>query len=132
MAFGNVDIVFSGDSIQMPSIFGIPIYMMDNAALWYGAPYSYVEMTGAHRFSCDPEWGDVLERLRNGKQAPEDMGLINDLVVGGYKQVKLTKLNSDPVVTDHMSRCKDRLNLPGLCAIEYECQYTAIGCQASP
>ena len=40
-----------------------------------------VELEGMHRFKEDPEWGELLQRFRNGEATDEDSDLINDQIV---------------------------------------------------
>jgi hypothetical protein len=80
-AYGNVHIVFTGDFSQLEPIASKPLYAVSAAPLWNTVMNSYIEMCGKHRFKDDSEWGDILQRIRQGTMTIEDREKINDRVV---------------------------------------------------
>jgi hypothetical protein len=78
---GNVHIVFSGDFSQLEPIASKPLYAVSAAPLWNSVMNSYIEMHGRHRFRDDSDWGEILQRIREGTMTNEDREKINARVV---------------------------------------------------
>jgi hypothetical protein len=43
----------------------------------------YIELHGLHRFQEDPEWGKILQRIRNDEYTQHDIDAINECVING-------------------------------------------------
>ena len=76
--YGGLDIIFSGDLRQLEPVGAKKkaIYM-DNCPQFESWVNCYTELKGLHRFKDDPEWGRLLNRLRNGKVTLQDITEIN-------------------------------------------------------
>jgi PIF1-like helicase len=76
--FGGVHIIFSGDFRQLEpignaqtTIFNARDSELEN---WINC---YIELNGTHRFAADPEWGQILQRFRDGTVTIHDIDRIN-------------------------------------------------------
>jgi hypothetical protein len=50
--------------------------------LWHGVLNSFVELKGKWRFAEDPEWGELLERLRLNACTQADLDILKSRVIG--------------------------------------------------
>jgi hypothetical protein len=70
--------IFSGDFRQLEPIGNAQttIFSTDNSELenWINC---YIELNGTHRFAADPEWGQILQRFRDGTVTINDIDKIN-------------------------------------------------------
>jgi Helitron helicase-like domain at N-terminus/PIF1-like helicase len=85
LRYGGINIIFSGDFRQLEPVGNSkkPLYE-DNVAEFKDWTNSYIELKGIWRFKNDPQWGELLMRLRNGDFSKKDLDLIN-------KKIKLQK-----------------------------------------
>jgi PIF1-like helicase len=76
--FGGVHMIFSGDFRQLEPIGNsqLTLFSTNNSELenWINC---YIELNGTHRFSADPDWGNILQRFRSGTVTVEDIDTIN-------------------------------------------------------
>jgi hypothetical protein len=70
-------------SFLLEPVHGTPLYHEPSFALWHDWINCYVELTGQHRFKDDPEFGNILQRIREGCPTAEDIAKINTLIVNG-------------------------------------------------
>lgn len=75
--YGGVDILFSGDFRQLDPVKGTPLYQEPGHAFFEDAVNAYMELNGKHRFKDDPEYGDLLEHIREGTVTKEEIAMIN-------------------------------------------------------
>ena len=82
LIYGGVHIIFSGDFHQLPPICAgsHPIWQKE-LALWHGVLNSFIELKGKWRFKDDPEWGELLARLRMNETTAEDLVILNSRVI---------------------------------------------------
>ena len=82
LRYGRIDIIFAGDLRQLEPVgkFTKPIYE-GNCQAFRDWIKCYLELGGIHRFRDDPEWGQLLLRLRSGKLTIQDINRINQSVV---------------------------------------------------
>ena len=82
LIYGGVHIIFSGDFHQLPPICpgSHPIWQKE-LALWHGVLNSFIELKGKWRFKDDPEWGELLARLRINETTAEDLVILNSRVI---------------------------------------------------
>lgn len=93
--YGGFNVVFSGDFRQLKPVGGDSIYLK-RRPLWDNSLNTYVELNGMHRFAEDPEWGQILQRFREGVPLPSDFKTINS---------RLLATCSDPVPDDTRYAC---------------------------
>ena len=84
--YGNLNILFAGDFRQLPPVGKDPLYF-HNSVLWHGALNAFVELDGTHRFNDDPEWGEILNRFRDGCPTIEDFRKINQRIIKSVEEV---------------------------------------------
>jgi len=82
LPFGGISVVFSGDFRQLepPGRFSKPLYE-DNCPAFRDKVNCLIELCGMHRFSEDPEFGEILMRIRDGKIFKQDIDRLNQRVV---------------------------------------------------
>jgi hypothetical protein len=84
IVYGGVSIVFSGDFHQLKPICAEDdvLYSDSNtASVWENTINCAIFLDNSHRFKDDPQFGEILARMRNGKDTREDRKLINKRVV---------------------------------------------------
>jgi hypothetical protein len=83
--FGGINTVFSGDFHQLHPVGcekdGI-LYEGVKNGLFEGSINPSISLEISHRFDEDPEYGELLRRLRNGEITKADIDLLNTRVVG--------------------------------------------------
>ena len=83
LTYGGVHVIFSGDFHQLPPIGNgaIPIWHQ-TLLLWHGVLNLFVELKGKWPFAEDPEWGELLERLRLNACTQADLDILKSRVIG--------------------------------------------------
>ncbi len=84
MVYGGVSIVFSGDFHQLkPICKEDDVLYSDSAAasLWENTINCAIFLDNSHRFKNDPEFGQLLARMRMGEDTRQDRELINSRIV---------------------------------------------------
>jgi hypothetical protein len=82
--YGGLHVIFTGDSSsQLEPVNGTPLYHEPSFAPWHDWINCYVELTGQHHFKDDPEFGNILKRIREGCPTAEDIAMINTHIVNG-------------------------------------------------
>ena len=76
--YGGIDIVFAGDFRQLTPIKSVPIYKQKGDLLFRGGINAYMELNGRHRFRNDPEWGEILNAIREGTVTADQIARINE------------------------------------------------------
>ena len=102
--FGGVDIVFAGNFRQIEPVGETPIYKSKTLVM-RDFINCYLAVEGKHRFADDPEWGEILERFRNGTVTREDIQKINERVVS-----KGLPLPPKTTIACHLNRNRDAKN----------------------
>ena len=85
LPFGGVSIVFSGDFHQLLPICKIEDILYSSspgAMFWENSINCVIFLENSHRFKDDPEYGEILGRMRMGKDTKEDREKINSRVLG--------------------------------------------------
>ena len=85
LPFGGVSIVFSGDFHQLQPVCGNDdiLYSGSPGSLfWENSLNCVIFLENSHRFKDDPEYGEILGRMRMGKDTIEDRKKINTRVLG--------------------------------------------------
>jgi hypothetical protein len=78
LLYGGIHIVFTGDFMQLPPVRGTPIFNDFDDLLWHQSLNAAVFLDELnHRFSRDPEWGKILERVQLGIPTEEDIVKMN-------------------------------------------------------
>jgi hypothetical protein len=73
MIFGGFSIIFCGDFCQLP-----PVKVSKNqllysgSSLWENSINVAIVLNNSHRFQDDPEYGEILKRMWEGKFTEED------------------------------------------------------------
>jgi len=77
--YGGVSIIFSGDFHQLPPIMtkGVLYAGSDKSVMWENAINCPIFLENSHRFKNDPEWGEIMGRMRMGNDTLEDRQEIN-------------------------------------------------------
>ena len=80
--YGGLYVVFCGDMRQLEQVGKgkYPIYQ-DNCPEFKEWVNCFIELKGLHRFKDDPEWGRLLQRMRDGALTPQDIITLNERVV---------------------------------------------------
>ena len=73
--FGGIMIVLVGDFFQLLPLFGNPLFKCNT--LQFSAINKAVFLNNSHRFEDDPEFGEIMRRLRNGLITKKDLQTIN-------------------------------------------------------
>ena len=79
--YGGISIIFAGDFHQIRCNRGTPLYMK-HTTHWQGSINCTVMLEGMHRFKDDPEWGEILGRIRSGRVTQADIKKINERFLG--------------------------------------------------
>jgi hypothetical protein len=96
-AYGGVSIVFSGDFHQLKPICSEAEVLYSNsaaAAAWENTINCAIFLENSHRFKDDPEYGEILGRLRSGTDTVEDREEINKRVISNANGTAVP--NEDP------------------------------------
>lgn len=82
LTFGGVHVLFCGDFHQLPPIGGPSVSIwVEEHLLWHNVLNSFVELTGTWRFLEDPEWGEILGRIRMSRETEQDLKVIKTRVI---------------------------------------------------
>ncbi len=82
--YGGLNVIFAGDFSQLEPVKGEALYFNDSFSQWHDWINSFWELTGQHRFKDDPEFGRVMQRLRDGHPTARDIDYINQRVLNGF------------------------------------------------
>ena len=77
--FGGVLMIVIGDFGQLPPCDRRANPLYKNQGTIWNSINSVIYLENKHRFEEDPEWGEILSRLRVRETTEEDLDLINDL-----------------------------------------------------
>ena len=80
--YGGLHVLFCGDFSQLEPVSSKPLYTQRSSEkTWVNTINCYVELMGLHRFKDDPEWGQILRRLRTDTYTQHDIDRINERVI---------------------------------------------------
>jgi len=104
--YGGIDVIFSGDFRQLEPVGELkkPVYE-ENCPEFKDWTNCFIELKGMHRFKDDPQHGERLVRLRNGKVTKEDLVHFNKRVV-----TEDTELPEDIRYATYFNRDRDSIN----------------------
>jgi hypothetical protein len=82
LTFGGVHVLFCGDFHQLPPIGGpaVSIWAQEHL-LWHNVLNSFVELIGTWRFLEDPEWSEILGRIRMSRETAQDLKKIETCLI---------------------------------------------------
>ena len=81
--YGGIHIVFVGDFYQIPPVVGKPVYDDFGDIYWHGSLNACIMLDQCmYRYTADPEWGDILSRIRVGSVTTDDVEKINTRLLG--------------------------------------------------
>ena len=72
--------LFAGDFSQLPPVVGKSL-LARSFSLWRNRVNTYLELQTNHRFKDDPEWGLLLQSLRDEGLTKEQVEIVNQRVV---------------------------------------------------
>ena len=105
--YGGLNLVFAGDYRQLEPVGNDKraIYKTTCPEMkhWMNC---YLELNGMHRFKMDREWGQLLQRFRNGTATKEDVTKVNERIV----QDGITTLPEDLRYATYFNRDRDAIN----------------------
>ena len=78
--FGGILMIMVGDLFQIEPTSKDPLYKFPNTQ--WNSVNCVIMLDSLHRFSEDPEWGELLSRFRVGNITKEDMQKINERNLG--------------------------------------------------
>ena len=78
--YGDLQILFAGDFSQLPPVQGKSL-LARNFSLWTEGVNTFLELQTNHRFKNDPEWGSLLQSMRNKGLTREQVEFINTRIV---------------------------------------------------
>ena len=78
--YGGLSVIFVGDFYQLEPINGLALYLETSFDKWFDWINGFIELKGKHRFA--PEYGVIMERLREGKMTSSDFDVLDRRVVG--------------------------------------------------
>jgi len=93
--YGGISILFAGDFSQLPPVQKKPLFVYKDFQPWYEWVNCFLELTSNHRFSEDPEWGEILQRCRSEGLNQQDASLINARVIGSAVGPKESEIPDD-------------------------------------
>jgi len=86
--FGGLHILFCGDFRQLEPVTGNPLYSHLHAdKKWVTSINSHVVLAGLHWFKDDPEWGELLKRIRNDEYTLHGIDAIDKCVIGPERPI---------------------------------------------
>jgi hypothetical protein len=74
--YGGFNVVFAGDFYQLEPMKADPLFRT-NCAEFHQLINCFIELNGQHQFKDDPEWREILTRIRDGNCTVEDIQLNN-------------------------------------------------------
>ena len=80
--FGGINMVFAGDYSQLEPVKRSPIYQTGHEIPeFHHSLNTFIELDGKHRFKEDPDYGEVMYRMRQGESTEEDINMLNELTI---------------------------------------------------
>ena len=96
LIFGGYSIIFCGDFRQIPPVKAKESQLLySNSSLWESSINVAIMLNNSHRFMDDPEYGDILKRMWEGKFTQKDCNAINERLIGTKVQLPNTENDDD-------------------------------------
>ena len=108
--FGGIPIVFAGDFTQLEPVKARPLFLNTENPIWYDYVNTFIELKTNHRFYEDPDWGNLLQRMRLDGSSPTDLKKINSRVVNYKNQINEHDIPSDTVYATSNNNDKAAIN----------------------
>ena len=108
MLFGGLHVLFAGDFMQLKPVGAKPLFLFKDFSLWWSAVHTFLELKTNHRFSKDPEHGEMCARYRSETGLEEnDSVKINSRIVCKENNIYESDLPDDIVIATktNIDRC---------------------------
>jgi hypothetical protein len=108
MLFGGLHVLFAGDFMQLKPVGAKPLFLFKDFSLWWLAVHTFLELKTNHRFSKDPEHGEMCARFRSeGGLEENDVAKINSRIVCEQNNIYETDLPNGIVIATrtNIDRC---------------------------
>ena len=88
LPYGGYNIIFMGDFAQLLPIGGHSLFS-SYIDYWHGMIQKVIFLDNAHRFKDDPEWGEILLRIRLGTYTESDIIEINKRLITSHNPLPI-------------------------------------------
>ena len=102
--FGDLQMLFVGDFSQLPPVDGVST-LAKNFSLWREKVNTFLELQTNHRFNHDPQWGLLLQSMRENGLTIEQVDFVNRNVVS-----ETSDIPSDISHATHSNKDKSAIN----------------------
>ena len=102
--FGDLPMLFAGDFSQLPPVEGKSLLARD-FSLWREGINTFLELRTNHRFKHDPDWGLLLQSMRDEGLTMEQVDFVNRRVVSENSNIP-----NDVSYATHTNKDKSAIN----------------------
>ena len=84
--FGDLPMLFAGDFSQLPPVGGASL-LAKKFSLWRNGVNTFLELRTNHRFRHDPQWGLLLQSMRDEGLTKEQVDFVNKRIVNEKSKI---------------------------------------------